>query len=60
MALDALRCNHLAPLSFKGLTQRTISGRNTAWKPVSNDENDRVHERTYIWRAETRKGPKTQ
>jgi len=22
MALDALRCNHLAPLSFKGLTDR--------------------------------------
>jgi len=24
MALDALRCDHLAPLGFKGLTQRRI------------------------------------
>ena len=25
MALDALRCNHLAPLGFKGLTARLLS-----------------------------------
>ena len=42
MALDALRCNHLAPLGFKGLTAAEITLNVPVNGPTCQSKNEEV------------------